>query len=75
MYSGNGPIPISSITWGKRGLISTDSSFNNQNVITYMQTITASAILEPVRDLHIAINLNKSFGSNYSELYKDTSGK
>lgn len=59
---------------GKRGLISTDSSFNNQNVITYMQTITASAILEPVRDLHIAINLNKSFGSNYSELYKDTVG-
>jgi cell surface protein SprA len=59
---------------GRRGLISTDTTFNNQNTISYQQKISATAILEPIRDLHIAINLDKTFGANYSELYKDTSG-
>jgi cell surface protein SprA len=59
---------------GKRGLISTDTNLNNQNTISYMQKISITGILEPVRDLHIAINIDKSFGMNYSELYKDTSG-
>jgi cell surface protein SprA len=59
---------------GRRGLLSTDTAFNNQNTISYLQKISISGILEPVRDLHIAINIDKSFGMNYSELYKDTSG-
>jgi len=59
---------------GKRGLLSTDSTFNNQNVITYSQKITVTAILEPVRDFHISLTWDKTFGKNYSELYKDTSG-
>ncbi len=59
---------------GNRGLLSHDTTFNNQNTISYMQKISATAVLEPVRDLHISINLDKTFGQNYSELYKDTSG-
>jgi cell surface protein SprA len=59
---------------GKRGLLSADTTFNNQNLISYAQKISATAVLEPVRDLHITINLDKTFGQNYSELYKDTAG-
>jgi cell surface protein SprA len=59
---------------GRKGLISTDTTFNQQNMITYMQKISISAMLEPVRDFHISINFEKSFGMNYSELYKDTAG-
>jgi cell surface protein SprA len=59
---------------GRRNLISKDSALNNQNMISYAQKISASATLEPVRDLRIALNLDKTFGQNYSELYKDTIG-
>ncbi|HET6253049.1 MAG TPA: cell surface protein SprA [Puia sp.] len=59
---------------GRRGLISTDTTFNNQNTITYAQKISIQATLEPVRDFHININVDKTFGMNYSELYKDTAG-
>ena len=59
---------------GKRGLLSTDTGFNNQNIITYAQKISIVATLEPVKDLHLAINWDKTFGANYSELYKDTVG-
>jgi cell surface protein SprA len=59
---------------GQKHLITTDSTLNNQNLISYTQKISATAVLEPVRDLHIAINLDKTFGMNYSELYKDTAG-
>jgi cell surface protein SprA len=59
---------------GNKNLISRDSALNNQNLISYAQRISASATLEPVRDLRIALNLDKTFGQNYSELYKDTVG-
>ncbi len=59
---------------GQKGLISTDTTFNNQNLISYAQKISITAILEPVRDMHIAINVDKTYGMNYSELYKDTAG-
>jgi cell surface protein SprA len=59
---------------GKKGLISTDTTFNQQNTISFTQKISITAMLEPVRDFHININVDKSFGMNYSELYKDTSG-
>jgi len=59
---------------GRRGLLTGDTTFNNQNIITYAQKITAVATLEPVRDLHITITWDKTFGKNYSELYKDTTG-
>ena len=59
---------------GRRGLLSTDTTFNNQNLISYTQKIDITAALEPIRDLRITINIDKSFGMNYSELDKDTSG-
>ena len=59
---------------GQKNLISRDSTLNNQNLISFTQKISASAVLEPIRDLHIAINIDKTFGQNYSELYKDTAG-
>jgi cell surface protein SprA len=59
---------------GQKNLLSRDTTFNNQNIITYTQKITATATLEPVRDLHISITFDKTFGKNYSELYKDTAG-
>jgi cell surface protein SprA len=59
---------------GTRGLISTDTTLNQQNMISYTQKITATAILEPVRDLRLTLNIDKTFGQNYSELYKDTVG-
>jgi cell surface protein SprA len=59
---------------GRKGLISTDTNFNQQNTISYTQKISITAMLEPVRDFHININVDKTFGMNYSELYKDTSG-
>jgi cell surface protein SprA len=58
----------------KKGLLSTDTLFNFQNQASYNQIITIAAQIQPVRDLNITINLNKSFGKNYSELYKDTVG-
>ncbi|HEY4336542.1 MAG TPA: cell surface protein SprA [Puia sp.] len=59
---------------GSRNLISRDSTLNSQNLISYAQRISASATLEPIRDLRLALNLDKTFGQNYSELYKDTIG-
>jgi cell surface protein SprA len=59
---------------GQRGLLSTDTTFNNQNLISFTQKIDIAAALEPIRDLRVTINVDKSFGMNYSELYKDTSG-
>jgi len=59
---------------GRKGKLSTDTSFNNQNLISYTQKITVTASLEPIRDLRILINFDKTFGKNYSELYKDTVG-
>ncbi|HXD77671.1 MAG TPA: cell surface protein SprA [Puia sp.] len=59
---------------GQKGLIATDTNFNQQNTISYIQKISITAMLEPIRDFHISVNLDKSFGMNYSELYKDTAG-
>jgi cell surface protein SprA len=59
---------------GKRGLLSKDTTFNNQNLLSYTQRISITASVQPVRDLNIDINFDKSFGKNYSELYKDTAG-
>jgi cell surface protein SprA len=59
---------------GQKNLITRNDTLNSQNLISYIQKISASASLEPVRDLRITINFDKTFGTNYSELYKDTSG-
>jgi cell surface protein SprA len=59
---------------GQKGLITKNDTLNNQNLISYLQKVSATASLEPVRDLRLTINVDKTFGMNYSELYKDTMG-
>ncbi len=61
-------------TMAKKGWLTSDSLFNFQNMQDYSQKITINAQLMPIRDLTIDINLDKSFGKNYRELYKDTTG-
>src|SRR5690606_13245149 len=56
------------------GLITGDPAFNFQNRQDYDQTLNINMQLIPVRDLTIDVNLDKSFGKGYSELFKDTIG-
>ncbi len=58
----------------RRGLITNDTLFNFQNQSSYNQVFTIAAQLSPVRDMNITVNINKTFGKNYTELYKDTTG-
>jgi cell surface protein SprA len=58
----------------KKGLLSTDTLFNFQNQASYNQILSIAAQIQPIRDLNITLNISKSFGKNYSELYKDTAG-
>ena len=58
---------------GNKGLLSTDTLFNFQNQASYNQILTIAAQIQPTKDLNITLNVSKSFGKNYSELYKDTS--
>ena len=65
-------------TWlnrkAKEGLFTKDTTFNllyNQN---FDQRLSITAQLEPIKELVIDINLDKSFSKNYSELFKDTFG-
>lgn len=60
--------------FAQKGWLSADSNFNLQNRQDYQQTLRINAQLIPVRDLTIDINLEKTFGKTYSELYKDTTG-
>ena len=55
-----------------KGLITKDSLFNDLFMQSFDQRIAISAQLEPVRDLTIDINLEKTFTKNYSETFKDT---
>jgi cell surface protein SprA len=58
----------------KRGLLTPDPNFNFLNRQDYTQKIGINAQLIPIRDLTIDVNIDKSFGKSYSELYKDTIG-
>jgi cell surface protein SprA len=57
-----------------RGLITKDSNFNDLFVQNFDQRLSISAQLEPVRDLTIDVNIDKTFTKNYSETFKDTTG-
>jgi cell surface protein SprA len=59
-------------TMAKKGWITGDPDFNFQNRQDYQQRLTITAQLIPIRDLTIDVNLDKTFGKMYSELYKDT---
>ena len=58
----------------QKGLLSRDSTFNYPNQQNLNQQLTVSAQAQPVRDLTIDISLTKSFGKQFSELIKDTTG-
>ena len=60
---------------GSKGLLSTDTTFNFQNQASFNQLFNISAQLQPVKDMNITLNLSKTFGKNYTELYKDTVGQ
>lgn len=55
-----------------KGLISRDSTFNLLYRQNFEQRFKITAQLEPVRDLRITLNMEKSFSKEYSELFKDT---
>lgn len=57
-----------------RGLITGDPTFNFLNKQDYNQKLSLTGQLIPIRDLTIDLNLEKTFGKTYSELYKDTVG-
>lgn len=61
-------------TMANKGWLSRDPEFNYQNRQDYSQRLSITAQVSPVRDLMIDLNLDKSFGKNYTELYKDTTG-
>ena len=58
----------------KKGFLTNDTLFNFQNQASYNQILTIAAQIQPMRDLNITVNVSKSFGKNYTELYKDTTG-
>jgi cell surface protein SprA len=58
----------------RNGVITKDSFFNTIFQQSFNQRIALTAQIEPVRDLTIAVNVNKTFSKNYSELFKDTTG-
>lgn len=60
--------------FGERGLFTKDPLFNTLNRQDYNQKLSISAQLIPLRDLTVDVNLDKTFGKNYSELFKDTIG-
>ncbi|MES2005452.1 MAG: cell surface protein SprA [Bacteroidota bacterium] len=57
-----------------KGLITRDSTFNFLFRQSFEQRFSITAQLEPIRELIIDINLDKTFTKDYSELYKDTTG-
>lgn len=60
----------------REGVISRDTNFNSLFQQNFDQRITMSVQIEPVRDLSISVNINKTFNKNYSETFRyiDTSG-
>ncbi|MBC7627735.1 cell surface protein SprA [Ferruginibacter sp.] len=58
----------------RKGIITSDSNFSTIFQQTFDQRLILTAQIEPIRDLTISLNLNKTFSKNYSELFKDTTG-
>ncbi|MBC6492527.1 cell surface protein SprA [Flavihumibacter stibioxidans] len=60
--------------FARKGRITNNPLLNNLNRQDFNQRLSITAQLIPLRDLVIDLNLDKTFGKNYSELYKDTVG-
>ena len=72
---GKQPTPTWLENKAKAGLITTDSNFNSFFRQNYSQKLSITAQLEPIRDLKIDINIDKTFSKDYSELFKDTTNQ
>ncbi len=57
-----------------KGLLSRDSTFNFMYRQSFEQRLNITAQLEPIRELLIDINLDKTFTKDYTTLIKDTTG-
>lgn len=55
-----------------KGLITRDSTFNLLYRQNFEQRFKLTAQVEPIRDLRIDLNVDKTFSKEYSELFKDT---
>ncbi|HSK13192.1 MAG TPA: cell surface protein SprA, partial [Phnomibacter sp.] len=60
--------------FARRGLVTNDPQFNQLFTQSIDQNFSVQAQLEPFREMMIDVNIDKSFGKNYSELFKDTTG-
>ncbi len=58
----------------QKGLITNDPFLNNLFRQTYDQRLSLTAQVEPVRDLTIDLNMDKTLYKTYTSLFKDTSG-
>ncbi|MFT3936381.1 MAG: cell surface protein SprA [Chitinophagaceae bacterium] len=58
--------------FANKGFFTHNPLLNTLNRQDYNQTLKINAQLIPVRDLTIDVNLDKTFGKTYSELFKDT---
>jgi len=58
--------------FAQKGFFTHNPLLNNLNRQDYNQSLKINAQLIPVRDLTIDVNIDKTFGKTYSELYKDT---
>lgn len=54
------------------GALTKDSTFNLLFAQTFDQRLSINAQIEPIRELVIDLNLEKTYSKNYSELFKDT---
>lgn len=57
-----------------QGLLTKDSTFNYLYRQNFEQRFSITAQIEPIRELIVDINLDKSFTKEYTELFKDTAG-
>jgi cell surface protein SprA len=60
--------------FARKGLFTRNNLFNQLNRQDFNQRLGITAQLIPLRDLTVDVNLDKTFGKTYSELYKDTTG-
>ncbi len=58
----------------RRGLITRDSTFNVLYRQNFEQRLSITAQIEPIRELTIDLNIDKSFNKEYTQLFKDTTG-
>ena len=58
--------------FARKGYFTHEPSLNNLNRQDYNQHFSITAQLVPLRDFTIDVNVDKTFGKTYSELFKDT---